>query len=527
MDLPALDYGVSPPSLGNILRVQARAHPEREALRFEERTATYAGLFAAACRVGNNLTDMGIDRGDRIAILAKNSDSFFEVFLGAALVGVVLVPVNWRLSASEIAYMLDDSQARLLLIGEEFGALAADAAAMLANPPMTAGLEAGPGGSRWTEMGTDSDPAITIASSEVALQMYTSGTTGRPKGTLLTHHSLNSVRVSQPSEAGWCRWDETDVCLISMPLFHIGGIGTALSSIYNGARMVIAREFEPARLFDYIENDGITRLFIVPSAMRILLDDPRMATTDLSRLRYVIYGSSPITPQLLSEAMTAFRCAFVQVYGMTETSGTIVALPTEDISVDAPELLRSAGKPLAGVEVAILDEHGNRLPPKVVGEVCIRSQANMTGYWRLPAASSAAFTADGFLRSGDAGYVDDAGYLFIHDRMKDMIISGGENVYAVEVETVLDAHPSVRESAVVGLPDPKWGEVVKAFIVLAEGHEIDIEALRSWTRTRLAAFKVPKVIEAVAALPKNASGKIMRKQLREPTMEDNRCGVRT
>ncbi|PZQ24621.1 MAG: acyl-CoA synthetase [Sphingopyxis macrogoltabida] len=513
--IPHLDGDPNPPSLGDILRIRGEVSATRIAMSFEGRDTCYAEMLADAFRVGRALQAHGMKPDDRIGVLARNSDDFFTLLVGAAMVGAVLVPVNWRLSATEIEYILHDAGIRLLFVDAAFQDLATAAMADLQDAPTMIGMDDG-GFSQWFAPYPATDPAVGVSPHDVALQLYTSGTTGHPKGVLLTHHNLNSVRVSQPAEESWAQWVEEDVCLISMPLFHVGGIGTALASLYSGARMIIVREFTPPTLFDFIERDGITRLFIVPTAMRLLLDDPRMAATDFSRLRYIIYGSSPITPDLLEAAMAAFGCPFIQVYGMTETSGTIAALPAEDHAPEAGDRRRSAGRALHGVDIAIIDEQGRPLPAGTVGEIAIRCEANMDGYWRLEAATEEAFTADGYLRSGDAGYLDADGYLYVQDRIKDMIITGGENVYATEVEAVLTAHPAIHEAAVIGVPDDQWGEAVKAFVVTAAGQSVDAADLRAWTRDRLAAYKVPKSVDFVTELPKNASGKVLRKTLRAP-----------
>jgi acyl-CoA synthetase (AMP-forming)/AMP-acid ligase II len=255
---------------------------------------------------------------------------------------------------------------------------------------------------------------------------------------------------------------------------------------------------------------------MVPAAMQIVLRDRRAREVDYSRVKYVLYGASPIPLNLLKEAMEVFGCGFVQMYGMTETSGTIVALPPEDHQATGGPRMRSAGKALPGVELAILDEEGRRLPPNEVGEIAIRSPANMSGYWNLPEATAKTIDAEGWLRSGDAGYLDEDGYLFIHDRVKDMIISGGENVYPAEVENAVYGHPDVAEVAVIGVPDPKWGEAVKAIVVRKPGRDPTPEEIIAWSRERIAGFKAPKSVDFIDALPRNASGKILRRELREP-----------
>jgi acyl-CoA synthetase (AMP-forming)/AMP-acid ligase II len=258
---------------------------------------------------------------------------------------------------------------------------------------------------------------------------------------------------------------------------------------------------------------------MVPAAIQIVIRHPRAREVNYSRLGHILYGASPIPLELLKEAMEVFGCGFVQMYGMTETSGTIVALPPEDHDPKGSPKMRSAGKPLPGVEIVILDEAGNRLPPGQVGEIASRSNANMAGYWNLPEATAKTLQADGFLRTGDAGYMDEDGYVYIHDRVKDMIISGGENVYPAEVENAIFGHPAVADVAVVGVPDSKWGEAVKACVVLKDGATATEGDVISWARQRIAAYKAPKSVDFIEALPRNPSGKILRRELRAPYWE--------
>jgi len=305
---------------------------------------------------------------------------------------------------------------------------------------------------------------------------------------------------------------------VAMPVFHIGGSGWGVVGLYHGARGVIAREFDASRVLDFIEQSGITKLFMVPAAMQFVVRQPRAREVDFSRLKYMLYGASPIPAALLKECIEVFGCGFVQLYGMTETTGTIVALPAED-HVEGLERMRSAGKALPGVELAILDAEGNRLPPGEVGEIATRSGSNMVGYWNLPDATAKTLDSDGWLRTGDAGYMDKDGYLYIHDRIKDMIISGGENIYPAEVESAICDHPDVAEVAVVGVPDEKWGEAVKAIVVMKPGKQASASDIINFTRERIAGFKTPKSVEFIAALPRNASGKILRRHLRDPYWE--------
>jgi long-chain acyl-CoA synthetase len=286
--------------------------------------------------------------------------------------------------------------------------------------------------------------------------------------------------------------------------------------LFNGAKGVVAREFDPFKVLDFIEGDHISKMFMVPAALQIVVRQPRARQVDYSRLKYILYGASPIPLDLLRECMEVFGCGFCQQYGMTETCGTIVYLPPEDHDPAGTPRMRAAGLPMPGVEVKVMDEAGAAVATGAVGEVAIRSVSNMVGYWNLPDATAATVGADGWLRTGDAGYLDADGYLFIHDRVKDMIISGAENIYPAEVESAVYGHPAVAEVAVIGVPDDQWGEAVKAVVVLKPDMAATAEDIIAFARTRIAAFKAPKTVDFIDALPRNASGKILRRELREP-----------
>lgn len=315
----------------------------------------------------------------------------------------------------------------------------------------------------------------------------------------------------------WNRWSEDDVALIAMPIFHIGGSGFGMQTLINGAKGVIAREFDPNRVLDFIAQDRITKIFMVPAAMQIVVRHPKAREVDYSCIKYILYGASPIPLELLRECMAVFGCGFAQMYGMTETTGTIVVLPPEDHDPAGNPRMRSAGKPLAGVEIAILDDAGNRLPPGQVGEIATRSVANMAGYWNLAEATAKTIDEEGWLRTGDAGYVDEDGYVYIHDRVKDMIISGGENVYSAEVEQAIYQHRDVAECAVIGIPDEQWGEIVHAVVRAKPGTSPTAESIIAHCRALIANYKCPRSIAIRnEPLPVSGAGKILKTELRRP-----------
>ena len=348
------------------------------------------------------------------------------------------------------------------------------------------------------------------------MQLYTSGTTGLPKGVMLTNANLSTAIGSAGDTFSIS--DDT-VSLVAMPLFHIGGSGWALCAMSRGGRSIILRDVDPTVLLDLIAREGITEMFVVPAVLMMLLATPSLATTDLSSLRLIFYGASPISEDVLVKCMAAFGCGFCQVYGMTETTGAITALVFDDHDPDGPRrgLLRSAGKPHAGVELRVVDpDTGKDADVGEVGEVWTRSPYNMAGYWGKHDETARTIDTDGWLRTGDAGYFDDDGYLYLHDRIKDMVVSGGENIYPAEVENVLLSHPAVVDAAVIGVPDDKWGETVKAIVVLAPGADLDEDDVIAHCRRSLAHYKCPTSVDAVDALPRNPSGKILKRELRAP-----------
>jgi acyl-CoA synthetase (AMP-forming)/AMP-acid ligase II len=526
MDLAKTDQTPKPidfdamPTLAEVARYQARERPDATALVFEGRETTYAAFDRRSNQVARALVAEGLMKGDRIAYLGKNSDHYFELLFGAAKAGVVMAPIGWRLAPPEVAYIVADAQAKLLFVGPEVEDLAAQIAPDLAGVKLIAmepGSRGWPTYGDWRDAQPDTDPELPVAPDDVAVQLYTSGTTGRPKGAMLSHRNiLGGRRKAAEANMPWNQWGPDDVSLVAMPVGHIGGTGWGIVGLFNGAKGIVAREFDPFKVLDYIEGDGISKMFMVPAALQIVVRQPRARQVDYSRLKYILYGASPIPLDLLRECMEVFGCGFCQQYGMTETCGTIVYLPPEDHDPAGNPRMRAAGLPMPGVEIKVIDEAGESLPANSVGEVAIRSVSNMAGYWRLPEATASTLDADGWLRSGDAGYLDEDGYLFIHDRVKDMIISGAENIYPAEVESAVYGHPDVAEVAVIGVPDDKWGEAVKAVVALKPGAQPNADDIIAFARTRIAAFKAPKSVDFIDALPRNASGKILRRELREP-----------
>ncbi|WP_194955060.1 fatty acid--CoA ligase [Sphingopyxis solisilvae] len=491
----------------------ADERPDRIALREEDRVYSYAELDEATAKVASALLAAGLTKGDRIAWIGKNSDLYFILFYGAARAGIVMAPVGWRLSPAEWAFIVNDTQAKMVFAGPGFETLGDQLAGKLDHAPRIIDAAA-------ARAMIDAAARTAFAPSgahDAVLQLYTSGTTGNPKGAVLSNHNLFALRKhSSTLDMPYTKWEDDEAVLVAMPCAHIGGTGLGIMALAAGLPGIILAEFNPDGVFDAVEQHGVTRFFMVPAALQFLLMHPRCATVDYSRLKYILYGAAPIPLELLRQCIQMFGAQFIQAYGMTETTGTISMLPPEDHDPAGNKRMRSAGKPLPGVEIKILGPDGDEMPVGEVGEVVTRSSNNMLGYWNLPDATAKTVDAGGWIRTGDAGYMDEDGYLFIHDRMKDMIISGGENIYPAEVESAIFGHPAVQEVAVFGIPDDKWGETVKAVCVAKPGMTIDEADIIAWARERIAPFKCPRSVDVIDALPRNASGKILRKDLRAP-----------
>ena len=499
-------------TIADHVRAHAAATPDAVALIFERRETSYAALDRQASQVANALIAAGHAPGDRVAYLGKNRDDYFGFWLGAAKAGLVTVPVNWRLAPPEVAYIVADARPCLILVEPEFlDRVAGQEATILLTDPCGDHLIF----ADWRDAQSDTDPRRDGGYDDAVLMLYTSGTTGKPKGAMLSNRSLLGLRASEPDLPDWYRWTAADVSLIAMPIFHISGSGWGLWTLQHGAKGVVVPEFDPARVLDLLVTFRISKIMLVPTALRILCDHPAAADTDFSFLRTICYGGSAIPLDLLRQAIAVIGCGFAQMYGMTETAGTIIGLSPQDHDPAGSERMRGIGLPLPGVKVRIADEGGDTLPPGAIGEIVVASQANMIGYFDRPDATAEAIDAEGWLRTGDAGWMDADGYLYLADRIKDMIITGGENVYPAEVENALYSHPAVADVAVIGVPDAKWGEAVKAIVVPVAGETPDPATLIAWARERIAAYKAPKTVEFRTDLPRNPSGKILRRLLRD------------
>jgi acyl-CoA synthetase (AMP-forming)/AMP-acid ligase II len=496
-------------SVSDMARVWSGKMPHKAALIDSGRVVTYAQLNKRSNRIANTLIATGIRPGSHVGFLGKNSAAFFEVWVGANKAGCALVPLNWRSAPAELVEVVQDAKVPLIVAGREFTELAERVRQATGTDVQVIPedeLE------QWFSGDGSTDPGTAVPDSATALLGYTSGTTATPKGVPITHGALMNWFHAAETEPS-VNWDFNDIGLMLMPNFHLAGTLVSLPALYAGASLAILPAFDPGPVVGAVAALRPTVTCMVPTALQMLLDFASTSPVDFSSLRRMLYAGSPIGQHTLKEALDVFGCDFVQFYGTTETF-IITLLRPEQHRLDDPDLLKSCGQPMPGVELRIVDANGGDLPAGEAGEVLVRSPWMFGGYWNKPDATAAAIV-DRWYHTGDAGIRDQNGNLFLVDRLKDMIVSGGENIYSAEVERALVAHPSVQSAAVVGAPDEKWGERVVAFVVLCPDAAVEVSDLESHCRGLIAGYKVPKEIHLTAALPQTASGKVQKAALRQ------------
>ena len=501
----------------------SRLRPDAPAIVDGSRAVTYAELARRVAALGGAFDVLRVGRGARVGILASNSLAHVECFIGVPSFGRVVVSLNVRLPEDELAFIVDDAGIAALLTDAEHLPVAqalADRCSSLVKV-VVAGEPSAPTDCLSYEGLIEESPVLAFGGIESGLAAisYTGGTTGRPKGVMLTHRNLlanarhNLMATRHASSDRWLH-----VC----PMFHVAGTANLLAATWVGATQVVLPRFEADAVLRAIEEQRITHTILVPTMLRMLLDHPARGAADLSSLRHVQYAASPIAPELQRRVLEALPCDVAQFYGMTEAAATVTHLSAGDHrrgqAGEEPfrTRLRSMGTAVVGVQAEVRDDEGTALPPGEVGEVWVRGPNIMLGYWQRPDATDAALI-DGWYRTGDAAYADDEGYLFLVDRLKDMIITGGENVYSIEVEAALLEHHAVLEAAVFGIPDERWGEAVHAVVTVRPGTVVDGDDLIAHCRALIAGFKVPRSVEARdEPLPRSGAGKTLKNGLREP-----------
>lgn len=503
-----------PTDIASIVDHWRAVKPDSEAVRYGSTSWTWTELADRVARNAAVQLAAGLRPGDRVAYLDKNHPACLETSLACSRIGTANAVVNFRLAPDEVRFVINDAQARVVFVGTELLPVLAKIRDDL--PTVQRVIVVGGDQDEYEELLAAVEPftdAPGRSPDTAFLQLYTSGTTGFPKGAMLTDAGMTAHSTASK---GVVDVEDDSVSLVAMPLFHVGGSSWALSGLFHGAKIVVVRDIDPMKLLDEIVEQRVTHAFLVPAVFGFLLMVPDVAERDYSAIKALIYGASPMPLPLLRRSIAAFGVDFYQVYGMTEASGGVTMLgAAEHHDTEHEYRLDSAGKALGDVELLIVDPvTGEPLGAGEVGEVRVRTPQLMAGYWHRP--ESNAITEDGWLRSGDAGYLDEDGYLYISDRIKDMIVSGGENIYPAEVERVLVEHPAVGEVAVIGVPDDTWGEVGRAMVVAAPGAQVDEAEVLAFCREQLASFKCPKSVEVVTELPRNATGKVLKRQLREP-----------
>ncbi|MCL4313018.1 MAG: long-chain-fatty-acid--CoA ligase [Actinobacteria bacterium] len=480
--------------------------PDGTAVVCGEVNTTFAETMSRCKRLIGYMRSLGLKTGDRVMIISKNCHRYVESYLAIPAGGFVIVPINTRSTDKEIAYAVTDSGARLLITDMSSPGITPEITSMFDHVlKMPDGYETA------LAQSEEAPFAEGVSEDTVAGIFYTSGTTGAAKGVMLTHRNLIANAWTTFT---WGRLTEDDRWLLMAPMFHAAGTIAVLATTWLGATQVVLPAFDPAKALDLIEQEHVTSTLAVPTMLIALIEEQLAKPRDVSSLRLMSHGAAPIATEVLVRAHKVFPDAeLLHLYGTTETSPIAVAMPHEERLLGTPRA-SSCGQPAIGVQVKVVSSNGMDLPPGQVGEVHIRGANVMQGYWRKPDETRAVLK-NGWYSSGDLGYMDDHGYLFLVDRLKDMIVTGGENVYSTEVEEVLYAHPMVLEAAVFGVPHPRWGEAVHA-VVVPRG-EVTADELMEHCRSRLASFKVPKEIEIRREpLPKSASGKLLKRELREP-----------
>lgn len=483
--------------------------------RCEGREWTYAEAWERSLRIASALLSLGIRRGERVATVMSNSVDALLMIYAAGRIGAVCVPLNWRLTPREWVGMLEDAEARVVIADPDHAASLEGAG----GKPPTAIVRgaARPGWLSLDELALQASvyiPPAPTSADDAVLQLYTSGTTGKPKGAMINHRSTLSDMSQVSFAVGDCLPGQRSLHVL--PFFHIAGAVFALRAISGGETLIIHKTVDPAAIIKTLIDDEIAWVFVVPAIIQMLLRTPGVEAMKFPSLRHIIYGASPISQHVLVNAMKVFGCGFVQGFGMTELScaGAFLTDADHERAVkDRPDLLASAGRAMPGTQIRVVDANGVDCPQGEIGEILIRGPQVFMGYWKLPDATQATLR-DGWLHSGDAGSLDADGYLFIRDRIKDMIVSGGENIYPAEIEAVLNQHQDVAEVAVIGVPDDTWGETVLAVVAPEIGAELSERELDEHCRANLGGFKLPRRYSFVDALPRNASGKVLKRELR-------------
>ena len=509
----------------DFLNISNAICPDRDIMIFDGKRWAYGQTSERVNKLANGLKGLGIKKGDRLGMLEVNCNRYVEAYFAAAKVGAIFVPLNFRAKEKELSYMIGNAGAKMLIVGGRYLEMVGGIRSQL--PTVEHCISVGEVRGNWLsyEGVLSSSPADDVVDEiddeDITILMYTSGTTGRPKGVPLRHSGFVSYVLENVEPASP---DVEERNLLTVPLYHVAGIQAMLAAVYGGRTLVLMRQFETEEWLKMVEQERITRAMLVPTMLKWVIDHPDFKKYDLSSLKVITYGAAPMPFEVIEKAIGEMPWVrFINAFGQTETASTITSLGPEDHILQGSEeeigkklkrLTSSVGRPLPDVEVKIVDEQGNAVPVNAVGEILARGPRVMRGYWQDEEKTRKVIAEDGWLRTGDQGWIDEEGYIYLAGRSDDMIIRAGENISPEEIEEVLRSHPKVDEAAVIGVPDPEWGQEPRALVVLKRGQEASREEIMEYCRSNLAGFKRPRSIVFLESLPRNPMGKVLKKELR-------------
>ncbi len=500
--------------------------PDRDCIVFEGKRWTYAKANDRINRLANALNELGVGKGDRVGILNVNCNQYTEAYYAAAKVNAIFVPLDFRAKSEELSYMIGNSEVKILFVGSRYVGIINAILPQLSTVKQCISIDKESEGLLYYEnliSSSSSDEFFSeISDEDVTILMYTAGTTGRPKGVPINHNAFASYILENVDPAS-PEIEERN--LLTVPMYHIAGVQAMLAAIYGGRTIVLMRQFEVKEWMETVEREQVTRAMLVPTMLKWVIENPEFEKFDLTSLQVITYGAASMPFEVIKKAIEVMPWVrFINAFGQTETASTITTLGPQDHIIEGTEeekekkikrLTSSIGKPLADVEVKIVDEDGNQVSQSEVGEILAKGPRIMTGYWRDEEKTSQAITTDGWLRTGDMGWMDEEGYIYLAGRGDDLIIRGGENISPEEVEDVLYSHPKIEETALIGVSDPEWGQQPRAIVVLKEGESTTQEEIIDFCRAKLAGFKRPRSVVFVDTLPRNQMGKVLKRVLRE------------
>ena len=505
--------------------------PDRDLMVFEGDRWTFRRTNERVNRLTNALRNLGIEQGDRIGMLQVNCNQYIEIYFAAAKIGAIFVPLNFRAKAEELSYMINNAEVKIVFVGSRYLEMVDSMSSQLSTVKDCVSIDKDAGGKLYyhdlIRSSSPDEMDCEIGDEDITMLMYTAGTTGRPKGVPLRHNGfvtyvLDNVEPANP--------DIEERNLLTVPLYHVAGIQAMLAAIYGGRTLVMMRQFEVKEWMETVQREHATRAMLVPTMLKMIIDAPDFKQYNLESLKVITYGAAPMPFEVIKRAIKEMPGVnFINAFGQTETASTITTLGPEDHVIEGTEeeqekklkrLASSIGRPLPDVEIKIVGDDENPLPAFEVGEIMAKGPRVMTGYWGDEEKTAQVITKEGWLRTGDKGWMDEEGYIYLAGRSDDMIIRGGENISPEEVENVLYSHPSIEEASVIGVPDPEWGQQPKAVVVLKKGEHTGAGEIMEFCRSKLAGFKRPRSVVFVDSLPRNPMGKVLRKKLREQYGQD-------